>query len=134
MSWTSAADASSTWAASSSWSCAAGSCPASRERGSGVWRPETTSSPWPRGRYSPYGVRSPVSGLRVKRTPVPERSSRLPNTIAWTVTAVGTGAPGVAGVEHRRDRQQQLLFGVGGDFPARVPPDDLPERGRVGSG
>jgi hypothetical protein len=29
-----------------------------------------------------------VIGLRLNSTPVPERSSRLPNTIAWIVTAV----------------------------------------------
>ena len=33
-------------------------------------------------------VCSPVDGLRVKATPVAEVSPMLPNTIAWTLTAV----------------------------------------------
>ena len=37
---------------------------------------------------SPYRTGSPVAGLRVNRTPVPESTLRLPKTIAWTVTAV----------------------------------------------
>jgi hypothetical protein len=36
---------------------------------------------------------SPVDGLRVKQTPVPESSPMLPKTIAWTFTA-GAEQPG----------------------------------------
>jgi len=39
-------------------------------------------------RKSPYGVLSPVDGERVKPTPVPLVSSRLPKTMACTFTAV----------------------------------------------
>ena len=38
--------------------------------------------------YSPYSRFSPVEGLRVKHTPVPEVSPMFPNTIAWMFTAV----------------------------------------------
>ena len=37
---------------------------------------------------SPYSAGSPVDGLRVKRTPVPESAPRFPKTMACTVTAV----------------------------------------------
>ncbi len=33
-------------------------------------------------RYSPYSLRSPVEGLRVKHTPVPEVGPMLPNAMA----------------------------------------------------
>jgi len=56
--------------------------------GSGVRTPETTSSPCAFIRYSPKKACSPVAGLRVKPTPVPEVSPRLPKTIACTLTAV----------------------------------------------
>ena len=39
-------------------------------------------------RYSPKNIFSPVAGLRVKPTPVPEFSPRLPKTMACTLTAV----------------------------------------------
>ncbi len=39
-------------------------------------------------RYSPYSFFSPVLGLRVKSTPVPESPPMFPNTIACTLTAV----------------------------------------------
>ena len=54
----------------------------------GVRMPATTSSPWALIRNSPYSLLSPVEGLRVKATPVAEVSPMLPNTIAWTLTAV----------------------------------------------
>ena len=50
--------------------------------------PATTSSPCAFKRKSPVGPLSPVAGSRVKTTPLPEASSRLPKTIAWTVQAV----------------------------------------------
>ena len=50
--------------------------------------PATTSSPCARGRNSPTRPGAPVLGSRLKATPVPDRSPRLPNVIAWTVTAV----------------------------------------------
>ena len=56
--------------------------------GMGVRTPETTSSPCAFIRYSPKNMRSPVAGLRVKPTPVPEFSPRLPKTMACTLTAV----------------------------------------------
>ncbi len=55
---------------------------------SGVVDPLTTSSPWAQRMKSPYSTASPDPGSRVKTTPVPESSSRLPKTIACTVTAV----------------------------------------------
>jgi hypothetical protein len=57
-------------------------------RSSVLRMPATTSSPWALTRKSPYGLFSPVAALRVNPTPVPELSSRLPNTIACTFTAV----------------------------------------------
>ena len=53
-----------------------------------AWVPATTSSPWAANITSPYRPGSPVAGLRVNTTPVPESAPRLPNTIAWTVTPV----------------------------------------------
>ncbi len=50
--------------------------------------PATTSSPCALTRKSPYAPFAPVAGSRVNPTPVPEFSSRLPNTMAWTLTAV----------------------------------------------
>ena len=50
--------------------------------------PATTSSPWALNRKSPYSPGAPVAGSRVNPTPVPEFSSRLPNTMACTLTAV----------------------------------------------
>ena len=50
--------------------------------------PATTSSPCALVRKSPYGALSPVDGLRVNATPVPESSPLLPYTIVWTFTAV----------------------------------------------
>ena len=61
---------------------------AMRVEGSVLRMPATTSSPCALTRKSPYGLFSPVAALRVKPTPVPELSSRLPNTIACTLTAV----------------------------------------------
>ncbi len=60
----------------------------SADRGSVLRMPATTSSPWALIRKSPYSPFAPVAGSRVNPTPVPERSSRLPNTMAWTLTAV----------------------------------------------
>ena len=37
---------------------------------------------------TPNGEPAPVFGSRLKATPVPLRSSRLPNTMACTITAV----------------------------------------------
>ena len=54
----------------------------------GVRMPATTSSPCALTRNSPKKRRSPLEGSRVKQTPVPELSPRLPNTMAMTVTAV----------------------------------------------
>mmetsp|Transcript_24141 Transcript_24141/g.91101 ORF Transcript_24141/g.91101 Transcript_24141/m.91101 type:complete len:360 (+) Transcript_24141:1168-2247(+) len=56
--------------------------------GRGEREPLTTSSPCALNRYSPKSMSSPVEGLRVKSTPVPESSSRLPYTMAITLTAV----------------------------------------------
>ena len=56
--------------------------------GSVFLMPATTSSPWALTRKSPYSPVAPVAGSRVKPTPVPEVSSRLPNTMACTLTAV----------------------------------------------
>ena len=56
--------------------------------GDGVRMPATTSSPWALMRYSPNRAFSPVAGLRVNATPVPEFSPELPNTMACTLTAV----------------------------------------------
>ncbi len=39
-------------------------------------------------RNSPISFFSPVAGSRVKATPVPDSSFRLPNAIIWTFTAV----------------------------------------------
>ncbi len=39
-------------------------------------------------RYSPNSFFSPVAGLRVNATPVPDLSPELPNTISCTLTAV----------------------------------------------
>ena len=50
--------------------------------------PATTSSPCAFISTSPYSVFSPVFGSRVKQTPVPEVSPRLPKTICTTLTAV----------------------------------------------
>ena len=50
--------------------------------------PATTSSPCAFIRNSPNIAFSPVAGLRVKPTPVPDVSPVFPNTIAWTLTAV----------------------------------------------
>ena len=55
---------------------------------SGVRMPATTSSPCALVRYSPKSARSPVLGLRVNATPVPESSPMLPKTISITLTAV----------------------------------------------
>src|SRR2546422_491509 len=56
--------------------------------GFGVRMPATTSSPCALSRYSPYTAFSPVAGLRVKATPVPEVGPRFPNTMVCTLTAV----------------------------------------------
>ena len=56
--------------------------------GEGVRIPATTSSPWALMRYSPNSAFSPVAGSRVKATPVPDFSFRLPNTMGCTLTAV----------------------------------------------
>ena len=56
--------------------------------GIGVRMPETTSSPCAFIRYSPKKACSPVAGLRVKPTPVPEVSPMLPKTMHCTLTAV----------------------------------------------
>ena len=56
--------------------------------GCGLCVPATTSSPCARNITSPYGARSPVAGLRVNSTPVPESGPQLPKTIACTVTPV----------------------------------------------
>ncbi len=42
-------------------------------------------------RYSPYSLRSPVEGLRVKHTPVPLVGPMLPYAMACTFTAVPCG-------------------------------------------
>ena len=55
--------------------------------GEGVRTPATTSSPWALIRYSPNRAFSPVAGLRVKATPVPELPE-LPKTMDCTLTAV----------------------------------------------
>ena len=67
---------------------------------------------------------SPVEGLRVKATPVAQSSPMLPNTIAWTVTAVpmslgdvvqpavGDRARRLPGAEHGADRAPELLLRV----------------------
>ena len=60
---------------------------------SGVRMPATTSSPWALVRYSPKSTFSPVFGLRVKATPVPESSPMLPKTIVTTLTAVPRSWP-----------------------------------------
>ena len=56
--------------------------------GCGVRMPATTSSPCALIRNSPKNSLAPVAGLRVKPTPVPDRSPVLPNTIICTLTAV----------------------------------------------
>ena len=56
--------------------------------GEGVRTPATTSSPWALMRYSPNRAFSPVAGLRVKATPVPEVGPKLPKTMDCTLTAV----------------------------------------------
>ena len=56
--------------------------------GCGVRMPATTSSPCAFTRNSPKKRRSPDDGSRVKQTPVPDVSPRLPKTMAITVTAV----------------------------------------------
>ena len=50
--------------------------------------PATTSSPWALVRNSPNSFFSPVAGLRVKATPVPQSSPMLPKAMDWTLTAV----------------------------------------------
>ncbi len=50
--------------------------------------PATTSSPWALTRKSPSSTFSPVVASRDMATPVAESSPTLPNTIAWTFTAV----------------------------------------------
>jgi hypothetical protein len=67
---------------------------ASASTGCGVRIPATTSSPAALNRNSPKNSRSPVAGLRVKATPEPESSPKLPNTMACTLTAV----PSVSGM------------------------------------
>ena len=54
----------------------------------GVRTPATTSSPWALVRNSPNSFFSPVAGLRVKATPVPQSSPMLPKAMDWTLTAV----------------------------------------------
>lgn len=49
-------------------------------------------------RYSPYSLRSPVEGLRVKHTPVPLVGPMLPNAMAW-----GQGGSGYAGGRIKAD-------------------------------
>ncbi len=61
----------------------------------GVLMPATTSSPCAFIRNSPYSFFSPVEGLRVKATPVPESLPMLPNTMACTLTAVPQ-SPGIS--------------------------------------
>ena len=56
--------------------------------GSVLRMPATTSSPWALSRYSPYIFFSPVDGLRVKATPVPESLPMLPKTMVTMLTAV----------------------------------------------
>ena len=68
--------------------CASGICSARCAIGNGVRMPATTSSPWALVRYSPKSLLSPVLGLRVKATPVPESSPMLPKTMVMTLTAV----------------------------------------------
>ena len=63
--------------------------------GRGVRMPATTSSPWAFIRYSPYSFFSPVEGLRVKATPVPQSSPMLPKTMPCTLTAVPQ-SPGIS--------------------------------------
>ena len=56
--------------------------------GHGVRTPATTSSPWALVRNSPKSFFSPVAGLRVKATPVPQSSPMLPKAMDCTLTAV----------------------------------------------
>jgi len=72
------------------WNClkTSGITSAIFEIGIGVRTPATTSSPWAFMRNSPMSFFSPVAGSRVKATPVPELSLRLPNAIICTFTAV----------------------------------------------
>jgi hypothetical protein len=79
---------SSTATARASSAATAGSAVASAPIGCGVRSPDTSSSPWARATHSPVSPGVPVPGSRLNATPVPDRSSRLPNTIAWTTTAV----------------------------------------------
>ena len=60
--------------------------------GCGVRIPATTSSPCAFTRNSPKSLFSPVAGLRVNATPVPDYSPELPNTIDCTLTAVPSDA------------------------------------------
>ncbi len=68
--------------------CASGICSARWAMGEGVRMPATTSSPWALVRYSPKSTFSPVLGLRLKATPVPESWPMLPKTMVMTLTAV----------------------------------------------
>ena len=61
----------------------------------GVRVPATTSSPWALTRYSPNSLRLPSPGSRVNTTPVALPLPMLPNTIAWTLTAVPSAMSGV---------------------------------------
>ena len=63
--------------------------------GSGVRIPATTSSPCAFARNSPHTPGSPVDGSRVKHTPVPEVSPRLPKTI-WTMFTAVPRSSGMA--------------------------------------
>ena len=58
------------------------------EMGLGVRMPATTSSPCAFMRNSPNSRFSPVEGLRVNATPVPQSLPMLPKTMLCTLTAV----------------------------------------------
>ena len=70
------------------WAKAAGNFSAIWLIGMGVRTPATTSSPWALVKNSPKSFFSPVAGLRVKATPVPQSSPMLPKAMDWTLTAV----------------------------------------------
>ena len=108
--------------------------------GEGVRIPATTSSPWALIRYSPISFFSPVAGLRVKATPVPERiagvaedhllhvdgSAPLVGDLVHLAVDVGAGV--IPGAEDGLDGLDQLLLGVLREVLALLLLVDLLER------
>ena len=130
MSCTSPCSRSSKRAAASNSSCTSGRDSRIAESGSGVCRPETTSSPCARGRNSPYGAGSPIDRVAAEQHAGAGRLVQVAEDHGLhghgraevigdpVVLAVATCAPRVPRLEDGADRTPQLLVHVFRNRPA----------------